>query len=58
MTKADLIAKVRDHLAKAKARALMMSNAQSPTDRGRYLKQMAEELTKANQLLDKVELLE
>ena len=58
MTKADTIAKIRDHLAKAKARALMMSNAQSATDRGKYLKQMSEELGKANQLLDKVELME
>ena len=56
MTKADLLAKVREHLAKTRARALMMANAQSFTDRSRYLKQLSEELQNAQVLLDKIEL--
>lgn len=57
MTKSETIAKIRDHLGKARARALMMANAPSATDRSKYLKQMSDEMKKGLVLLDKVELM-
>ncbi len=58
MSPAALITKVRDHLGKARARALMMANAQSAIHRGQYLKELTAELEKAQKILDKIEALE
>ena len=54
MKHADLANKVRDHLGKARARALMMANAQSAIHRGQYLKELTSELEKAQKVLDKI----
>ena len=58
MTATTLANKVRDHLGKARARALMMANAQSAIHRGQYLKELTSELEKAQKLLDKIVALE
>jgi len=54
----SLTSKVRDHLGKARARALMMANAQSAIHRGQYLKELTGELEKAQKVLDKIAALE
>jgi hypothetical protein len=55
MSVPTLVTKVRDHLGKARARALMMANAQSAIHRGQYLKELTAELEKAHKILDKIE---
>lgn len=49
-----MVGKVRDHLGKARARALIMANAQSALHRGQYLKELNAELEKAQKILDKL----
>ena len=55
MASEDSIKKIREHLGKVKASALMMSSAQSAIDRDRYLQNMAKELKAIMALLEKIE---
>ncbi len=52
MTNEETTQKIREHLGRVRSSALMMANAQSATDRNRYLQTLAKELQKALALLD------
>ena len=51
----ESVKKIREHLGKVKASALMMSSAQSAVDRNRYLQLLAKEMKNAVNLLEKIE---
>ena len=55
MANEDVVKKIRVHLGKTKASALMMSSAQSAVDRNRYLQLLSKELKAVITLLDKLE---
>jgi hypothetical protein len=55
MSPAETAKKVREHLGKTKASALMMAHAQSALDRERYLQTLSQELKAAVTLLEKLE---
>jgi hypothetical protein len=55
MSPAETAKKVREHLGKTKAAALMMAHAQSSLDRERYLQNLSKELKAAVLLLEKLE---
>jgi len=55
MSPAEIAQKIRQHLARAKASALMMANAQSSLNRERYLQTLSKELKAAVALLEKLE---
>jgi hypothetical protein len=55
MSPADTAKKVREHLGKIKANALMMAHAQSALNRERYLQNLSKELKAAVVLLERLE---
>ena len=55
MSPADTAKKVREHLGKIKANALMMAHAQSALNRERYLQNLSKEMKAAVVLLERLE---